>query len=360
MPRRRLQPGFTLIELLVVIAVIALLIALLLPAVQRAREAAYRAECQNNLKQIGLALHNYHDSHRLFPPGMIAGATYLSDAVGNYVDPAEPRQSNLLPNLHGQSFFLFILPMIDQGGIYNAWRFGNNVFRNGDTTNTVNAYQNADGTFLYPSQTDVKAFYCPSRRGQMQATAKFALADRVDMSWNKGGNDYAGCGGSGILFSDTARQAYLLTSAQLQATVTTTTTPATSLYAQYPTNIGVFSVNSSTGMRDITDGTSNVILVAERRVFLDNTGPQWRSSDGWAWGGPSTMFTTRLAPHASGLSPRNTIVNYPGHYDEADSAHDQIVQVCLCDGSVRQISWNIDLRTWRNLGSMSGGGTVSF
>ena len=361
MTRHRLHRGFTLIELLVVIAVIALLIALLLPAVQRAREAALRTECQNNLKQIGLAMHNYHDSQKIFLPGMIAGFTpFLSDNIGNYVQPTEAKLQTVTPNLHGQSLFLFILPMIDQSGIYNAWRFGNNVFRNGDTTNTTTAYQTIDGQFIYPAQTDIKYLYCPTRRNQMKANGQYAICDRIDPTWTKGGNDYAGCGGSGIIFNDTARQAYILTPTQLQATVQSATFPPTSLYAQHSSNIGVFSVNSSTGMRDIQDGTSNVILVAERRIFQDNSGPQWYSSDGWAWGGPATLFSTRFAPHASGITPRTTMLNYSGHYDEADSNHDQIVQACLCDGSVRQFSWNVDLRTWRNLGNMNNGATVSF
>ena len=96
--RRR---GFTLIELLVVIAIIAVLIALLLPAVQQARESARRTQCKNNLKQLGLALHNYHDTHNFFPPGNVASQ------VGGW----------------GPSWWIFILPYIDQAPVYSSLTF---------------------------------------------------------------------------------------------------------------------------------------------------------------------------------------------------------------------------------------------
>lgn len=99
--RSAMRRGFTLIELLVVIAIIAVLIALLLPAVQQAREAARRTQCKNNLKQIGLALHNYHDAHDCFPPGQIRGWNGSFDS-GN-----------------GFAWGALILPFMDQANLYN-------------------------------------------------------------------------------------------------------------------------------------------------------------------------------------------------------------------------------------------------
>src|SRR5581483_8700238 len=104
MARRSWKKGFTLIELLVVIAIIAILIALLLPAVQQAREAARRTQCKNNLKQLGLALHNYHDNFNTFPPGGVNGTA----ATSNY---------------QGWGWSIMLLPQIDQAPLYNQINF---------------------------------------------------------------------------------------------------------------------------------------------------------------------------------------------------------------------------------------------
>ncbi|MEW4531201.1 DUF1559 domain-containing protein [Maioricimonas sp. JC845] len=350
MKRTRRQRGFTLIELLVVIAIIALLIALLLPAVQRAREAARRSSCQNNLKNIALALHNYHDSHRTLPPGQIS-KTFGTDSIGRYANPSEPRflhpVDGNVDQFHGTSWVLHILPMIDEAPLYNFWQFDWNVRTNGDR-----GFANlTTGDVVFPPKTDLEVFYCPSRRSGMKAAGEYTNCDRVDINWTSGGNDYAGCAGSGIVFCDAAdstqprgfvRQTYALTPAQLAATVVNGLSP----FTQHNLHAGIFGVNSATSFRDISDGVSNVVMIAERQLFTNSTPNERVSSDGWAWGGPATLFSTRWAPHSR------------EHYDEADSEHDGIVQVALADGSVKLISVNIDLRTWQNLGNMSQGSPV--
>lgn len=387
MQSRRFKRGFTLIELLVVIAIIAMLVALLLPAVQRAREAARRTSCQNNLKQLGLALHNYHDTHRSLPSGQVSqsinSAVPPMDAIGRYVNPQEARvlvsqfrNQNILQN-QGTSWMLQILPMIEQGALYNLYQFGDNLRSNGEIPTFTQ-----DMNSFYVPRTEIAAFYCPSRRSSMMATTTYNMTDRIDSDttitspnnfvWDKGGNDYAGCSGSGITFHDgvtnpgnTAanygnapdRQTYALTPAQVQNTVISVTnnnmvppqTFSSSLYTQFQSNVGMFGVNSNTNLRDVTDGTSNVIMVSERTLFknLSPTNVLLRSSDGWAWGGPATLMSCRNAPHTG------------QHYDEADSPHEQIVQVTLADGSVKQLSVNIDLTTWRNLGNISQGSPIN-
>ena len=128
MNSRLQRTGFTLIELLVVIAIIAILIALLLPAVQAAREAARKAECRNNLKQYGIALHNYAATHRVLPPGYL----YKPDPNGNSM---------------GFGWGALILPMMEQGKLYREFNFGKAVW---DTANTA------------PRMRQLRAFLCPS------------------------------------------------------------------------------------------------------------------------------------------------------------------------------------------------------
>ena len=124
------RSGFTLIELLVVIAIIAILVALLLPAVQQAREAARRSSCKNNLKQMGLALHNYHDTYRVFPPGNVIKS-------------------------HHSTAFLHMLPQLEMGNVYDQLDFAPNIaFWFGHPNAAVNRPA-LDGT-------KVPAYFCPS------------------------------------------------------------------------------------------------------------------------------------------------------------------------------------------------------
>ena len=363
MRRRRGHRGFTLIELLVVIAIIAILVALLLPAVQKAREAARKTQCANHLKQLVVALHNYHDAHRVFPPGQIASPDkfWRTNNIGRYVLPEEATfqepQIDRVSQFHGTSWMLHILPQIDQNTLYEFWDFDRNVWSNGEWGRRTVDLQDV----IYPPKTDIEVFYCPSRRKSMDADAAYSRARRVDQRWRKGGNDYAGIAGSGITFNvedEDEVQTYFLTAPQLANLERTRTLPngltvTFSLYTQSALNTGIFGVNSDTSIGDIQDGTSNVIIVGERRLFrnsqptLNNVNQNdlflRRSFDGWCWGGPATMMSTRISPHSN------------EHFDEADSEHDGYIQAALADGSVRSVQYNIDLRTWQNLGNIANG-----
>jgi prepilin-type N-terminal cleavage/methylation domain-containing protein len=377
--------GFTLIELLVVIAIIAILIALLLPAVQEAREAARRTQCLNNLKQMGLALHNYHDVNKTFPIGQVAvlflppgtgGAGGTGSGNNTSFQHADPTEASLLGangfGFHGTSWMLAVLPFIEQTTLYTQWNFTYNVRNNGEPVQVpVQPGQGVQiGGFMtiQPAQTDIAAFYCPTRRSNMNS-AKYTHIRHVDfyqpgtIPWSRGGNDYGGCLGSGIgwyvyqipMPTDQSVPdigTFELTSQQV--TYQQTLNPNES-YSPTGTALGVFSVNRAVGIRDVTDGTSNVIMVGEVQrlngldlngngTVTDPTEVQTISSDGWAWGGSATLFSTINPPN------RNLTFDTPGS-DHTGG----LFQVALCDGSCRPISQNIDLSTFNNLGNMSSG-----
>ena len=354
MSRRHHIRGFTLIELLVVIAIIAVLVALLLPAVQQAREAARRSSCQNNLKQLGLALQNYHDQHKAFPPGQV-NSSFLTGPYGNYANPVEATSAIIPtpaagPFFHGTSWMLFILPNVDQKTIYDQWSWTANVYNNG-TNPLINAYG------FVPAQTEIPVYYCPSRRNLMNPQ-KYAYVVRPDFYgpnvgiWTKGGNDYAGCIGSGVAYYDAApRGTYWLTANQMQADYSLNSTGSTTVTPYYyppnPASRGIFGVNSNTNMRDITDGTSNTIIVGEVPRLNNPLIAVQQSCDGWAWGGCATMFSTRIPPNKS------------LHYDNSGSDHVGMAYYAFADGSVRDINENINSIVFLHLGTMANGYPVS-
>ena len=322
--RRR---GFTLIELLVVIAIIAILVALLLPAVQEAREAARRTACFNNLKQIGLALHNYIDAtgkKEMLPPGHIVN----NFSGGTSIDPRQNSQAASGAGLHGTSLFLHILPYMEQSAHYDSWDFTTNVLNN-----------------VAVAQVDIKTYYCPSRRSNMSAQ-KFTFCHRVDPSWKKGGNDYAGCAGAGDVINEATRGTWNLQAADLVSECAGNTKFSyTPCKLTHPLTLGLFYVNSSTTLADIKDGLSNTIMVAEvpRLNNSDSSNPNLQSSDGWAWGGAATLFSTFVPPN------KNISFEYSG------SDHGNMCQVVMADGSGQKISQNIDQRIYYNMGRMADG-----
>ena len=368
--RRALKrsPGFTLIELLVVIFIILILISLLLPAIQRAREAARRTECLNNLKQLALALHNYHDTHNTFPPGQIAAAVpevvTISGVNVNVTDPEEPLINDFNEGFHGTSWMLHILPYLEQDNTYDLWQFELNVWGNAEIQSNFVEWSQAGNA---PAQQEISYFYCPSRRaGGMGANDKTSHAYRIDylvpllnnQFVRSGGNDYAGCAGSGLLFwqdpDEMARRAtYNLSPAQL-GNLNALGITAVPIYQRTDLK-GVFGVNSSTNISDIIDGTTQTMLITEAERFIGfqqiddqllRTFEQF-PSDGWAWGGPATLVSTYRAP------------NKREHFQYAGGLHSGVINVALADGSGQQVSEAISLTIWQRLGNIAGGLPVS-
>ncbi|MSR56645.1 MAG: DUF1559 domain-containing protein [Planctomycetaceae bacterium] len=365
--KARRRVGFTLIELLVVITIIAILVALLMPAVQQAREAARRTQCQSNLKQIGLALHNYHDQHKVFPPGQ-TNVLYNGGFTANTLRYAWPLESTTTitgftagvgmanggpaiitqigpgAGLQGTSWMLQILPGLDKKQVYDFWNFGYNVWWNGTFPTVIDA--GTGQVTIYPAQEEIAVFYCPSRRKNMDPKS-FQNVFRVNLNWFGGGNDYGGCTGSGPAFNDFDNRAtWDLMPGQLAFTQNLSSFPTNLL----PANLhrGVFYVNSNTNMADISDGATNVIMVGEvmrMNGFFDTQlgNPLLQSSDGWAWGGSATLFSCRFG------------INKGVHYDNPGSQHPQVANFVFADGGVRGISQNINLTVFQNLGNMANG-----
>ncbi|WP_088258378.1 DUF1559 domain-containing protein [Fimbriiglobus ruber] len=317
--------AFTLIELLVVIAIIAILIGLLLPAVQKVREAAARAKCTNNLKQVALASHGYHDSNQAFPGAMYIFAGTFSAG----------------PGTQGYTVFVSLLPFLEQQSLYQAWNFATPILNGLQTAAVPNP----------PGATVLSVLTCPS---DVIPQNPNVAVKHPPGTYLWGVTSYGGNAGS---------QPY----------------PTASLDGMfYPVGPASSPVMSAVRIADVTDGLSNTLLFGERSHVdanfdaLVSPVPSALSSDlisgyGW-WGSPSTFATADVTESAS--VPINYLVPSPlpsgvssqqavnMRISAWGSGHTGGANFSLADGSVRFVSNSIAQTTLVWLSTRAGGEVI--
>jgi prepilin-type N-terminal cleavage/methylation domain-containing protein/prepilin-type processing-associated H-X9-DG protein len=336
----RSRSGFTLIELLVVIAIIAVLISLLLPAVQSAREAARRAQCVNNLKQLGLAVHNYESTNGSLPTGRIYG-------------PRPGRAANDFPTIfagaQGTTWFCLMMPFLEQSALANSFNY--TLGSEGPTAPLPTGFF-ANSTV---SSTKISTFQCPSDQPRtFRINPGYAGGALSGFSMSKG--NYAGNWGNASWGQNLGGNATLMAAYQQSA-------------------FGHANVT----IQQFTDGTSNSVMIGEilQGAEFDARGMMWST----VMGGVS--YTSRFTPNGTkdffGLkdgfdqmpnAPGLFCVNepfmpcQPGNSDSdqfagARSRHPGGVNISFADGSVRFVKSTINATTWNALHSIKGGEVIS-
>jgi prepilin-type N-terminal cleavage/methylation domain-containing protein/prepilin-type processing-associated H-X9-DG protein len=321
----RFRTAFTLVELLIVIAIIGILIGLLLPAVQSAREAANRTQCQNNLKQIGLALSSFEGAQQVFPPG------YVSQPNNPAMGPVDPDFNDAGP---GWGWLTFLLPYVEQDGLYNSLK------------QNLACYDPANAT---AAQTRIATFLCPSDNGGQNPS----WAGPVSLP-DINGKTLAVLGRSNYVHS----------------------VGSTTLWCSWPVTIfpnGVMYRNSTTRAADVTDGLSHTVFAGERSSNLADSVwpgivplsehfqyPPFLSAGSGGINRPYDGPGAFVGAHGGPCPYEDPVVIHPpnspyGHSDQMESMHPGGANILLGDGSVFFYSDDHMLSTWVALISRNGG-----
>jgi prepilin-type N-terminal cleavage/methylation domain-containing protein len=315
---RRFPKAFTLVELLVVIAIIGVLVSLLLPAVQAAREASRRMSCQNNLKQFGLALMNYHDTYQRMPP---AYWKYTNTAGGTFGSP-------------GWGWGAILLPRMEQKNLFDTLGIESSALLDSSAATKV------------PAQTPLKIFRCPSDTGPKLNAVRY----------NYAASNYVAV--FGALYDQTSVSGTAAGSVPNAGT-------------------GMFSVNSCIRLAEVTDGTSNTVTIAEM-CYGPNGTPDATTGgkhvyNGAIWAGvpyepsfsaPATSAGSdvscmlSLCGFAAGSNVKFRKPNTGSSSNAISSVHPNGSQYSVCDGSVKWVNTNADGKMLDFIADRADGGTV--
>jgi prepilin-type N-terminal cleavage/methylation domain-containing protein/prepilin-type processing-associated H-X9-DG protein len=313
--RRARRPAFTLIELLVVIAIIAVLIALLLPAVQKVREASTRSSCTNNLKQLGLAMHNFH-------------------VVNGTLPYARSGSGPMLGNAPAHSWAVLVLPYIEQANLYQLFT---TPIPNGAGTFPMLSTSVGNFNYLHRSQfqatgalnVSVPTFYCPSRRSAHDNIIAPAENSATGQLMYVAGS----VGDYGVVLGDGVAR-------------------GGNIY-----NAGAFHVNDEYGvgirLTDITDGDSNTLMIGEKHLRPGHFG-EYSEGDGCIYTEDAFSIGRLAGPGAYALAlGREALPN-----GQFGSWHDGVVDFVFCDGHVAALHTSIDVNTLALLANRSDGQVI--
>ena len=321
---RRSRAGFTLIELLVVIAIIGVLVALIMPAVQAARESANRAKCQNNLKQLGLAAQEYHDAFSSFPAGW-----YCNAQVDN----------------NGNPIAMGVTPNCSTTGVptpySDMWNGLPGLFLKIEQVNLWNEI-NFNLPCTYPdnftsARRTIEGFVCPSNRppGTVKYTAQTSAGTAPTVTW--GASDYRGNSAADMNLNCNDKT---------------------------PTNCvvydnGVMFQNSQVSMADITDGTSTTMLIGESTLAVNPPAPPGIYAGGGSWPDARTCCMRTVWLRTLGKAIPGTGIGATPAYPFCGSKHPSMVNFARCDGSVGPITYQIKYQVLMKLMTRNGGETIS-
>ncbi len=343
MNRRVYRIGFTLVELLVVIAIIGVLVSLLLPAVQSARESARRIQCSNQLRQLALACLNYESAQQTLPPvaAMRAGPGTDGRHSGyNIVNEEIVRVG--VEGARGHSWIMEILPFIEQQALADRYDKKYSPLHN----ITRNGFQIAD----------IPSLYCPSRRSGIETTEHaFMLLsspwprgvtnDLTRLDVNLGGTDYGAVLGAGNCYDNLGLKTMFLGYICLGAN-------GEAAGPMMPTDPG----GKGPELRVVTDGTSNTVMLGElQRLWADENDsrfpgggrdgyPSARSVDGWLFGGAATTFDAQINTEVPDIGENRFLTGGVNSwfFEHAGSEHPGGAQMAMADGSVNWVSENAD------------------